>query len=339
MAITHAAIAAAGVSLALGTSDPLVLGLAIIGSQLPDIDTTQSAIGQICYPVSHWIEERFPHRSVTHSLAATAAIALVTLSIGYLTKNLKPWAAIPIGHLLACFSDTFTKQGVQLFWPEPAWAISVSNPRRRLKTGGAGELWVLAIAIMVLVLSCYIASSGGLGRGVSQSLGLRDGIIRVYNENAASNQVFADITGVWASDRSRADGQYLILGAAGAEFVVTDGAGVYQTGEQIVVEQLRATIGQPAKTQVQTLALQDQEAIAAIQQLQALHPNASIWLSGAITVDFPEEILLPLNPRQMQTATLSGDRLQMNYHPAELAVLQLRDQYATGTLQVKIIQK
>jgi hypothetical protein len=71
MAITHAAIAAAGVSLLFGTADPLPLGLAVLGSQLPDLDTTTSIIGQVLYPVSSWIEDRFPHRSVTHSLVAT----------------------------------------------------------------------------------------------------------------------------------------------------------------------------------------------------------------------------------------------------------------------------
>jgi inner membrane protein len=65
MAITHAAIATAGTSLILGTANPLTLGLAILGSQLPDIDTTTSAIGQICYPLSNWIENRFPHRTIT----------------------------------------------------------------------------------------------------------------------------------------------------------------------------------------------------------------------------------------------------------------------------------
>ena len=39
MAITHASIAAAGTSLILGTANPLALGLAILGSQLPDLDT------------------------------------------------------------------------------------------------------------------------------------------------------------------------------------------------------------------------------------------------------------------------------------------------------------
>ena len=83
MAITHAAIAAAGTSLVLGTAEPLPLGLAILGSQLPDLDTTTSTIGKIFFPVSSWIEDRFPHRSITHSLLATAGITIVSLSAGH----------------------------------------------------------------------------------------------------------------------------------------------------------------------------------------------------------------------------------------------------------------
>ena len=68
MSITHAAIATAGTSLMLATADPLALGLAILGSQLPDLDTTSSTIGKIFFPISSWIEDRFPHRTITHFL-------------------------------------------------------------------------------------------------------------------------------------------------------------------------------------------------------------------------------------------------------------------------------
>ena len=83
MAITHCFIASAGTSLILGTADPLPLGLAILGSQLPDLDTTTSTIGKIFFPISSWIEDRFPHRTITHSLLATAAIAAVSLGVNY----------------------------------------------------------------------------------------------------------------------------------------------------------------------------------------------------------------------------------------------------------------
>ena len=50
MSLTHCAIAAAGTSLILGTAAPLPLGLAILGSQLPDLDTTTSTIGKNLLP-------------------------------------------------------------------------------------------------------------------------------------------------------------------------------------------------------------------------------------------------------------------------------------------------
>lgn len=168
MAITHCSIAAAGTSLILGTAAPLPLGLAILGSQLPDLDTTTSTIGlhsngcKIFFPVSSWIEDRFPHRSITHSLLATAVITIVSLSVGhFLLGDIKAAIALPLGH--------------------------------RLKTGGAGELWVLAMAITLLTLGYYLANGGGVTTKVSQSLGLKDGIVRIYNQNTAANQVYADI--------------------------------------------------------------------------------------------------------------------------------------------------
>lgn len=78
MAITHATIATAGTSLILGTADSLPLGLAILGSQLPALDTTESTIGKIFFSISSWIEDRFPHHSITHSLLATGFIAVVS---------------------------------------------------------------------------------------------------------------------------------------------------------------------------------------------------------------------------------------------------------------------
>jgi inner membrane protein len=338
MSLTHATIAAAGTSLILGTADPLALSLGILGSQLPDLDTSTSAIGQICYPISSWIETRYPHRSITHSLLATAVLTLVSVSIGWALHHPLVSIALPLGHLLACFSDTFTKQGVQLFYPYPAWAVSVSNPRRRLKTGGAGELWVLGIAIALLLIGIYLATGGGITQQVNQTLGLKDGMVEVYNANAASHHVYAEIKGVWAADRTRADGRYFILGNVGTEFIVTDGKGIYKTGQQIIVERLTTEVGQAATTQIQTIAFSDEPAIEKLQQLAAAYPNAAVYLSGSLTIDFPEEVSIALAPNQYPTASLSGTTLTLDYQRVEGAIGQLKDQYATGTVSVKVIQ-
>ncbi len=56
------------------------------------------------------------------------------------------------------------------------------------------ELWVLAIAhreadlfeIALLCIGIYLANGGGITQKVSQNLGLRDGVVRIYNENAST---------------------------------------------------------------------------------------------------------------------------------------------------------
>ena len=252
--------------------------------------------------------------------------------------NLKIAIALPLGHLLACFSDTFTKQGVQLFYPDPAWAISVSNPRRRLKTGGAGELWVLGGAIALLILGIYFANGGGITQKVSQNLGLRDGIVRIYNKNAATNKVYASITGYWASDRTNADGRYLILGNEGKEFIVTDGKGVYKTGEQIITNKVTTTVGEAATTEIRNLTFNDEDAVAPLQELRTAYPGAEIYLNGELTVDFPEDVKIPIEPNQMVTASVVGSRIKFSYCGLERAIAYLNEQYAVGTLEIKLVQ-
>lgn len=332
MAITHACIATAGASLLLGTAQPLPLALAVLGSQLPDIDTTTSIIGQVFYPVSSWIEDRFPHRSVTHSLIATVAIATVSLGIGAALGDIKTAAAVPLGHVLACFADCFTRQGVQLFWPDPAWAISVSNPKRRIRTGGPAEYWVLAAAVGLLLLGIWLAGAGGVTGQVNQSLGLRDGAMTTYNAHAASAEVYAEITGVWADDRTDASGRYLILDAVGNEFIVTDGQGVYQTGKQLLVEKLTTATGAAMTRTTQTLTLNDEDVVTRLQALRMMQPSARIYLSGSITVDFPEDVRPTMLPRQLPAVTVVGESVELQYCELEVAIALLGDQWATGML-------
>jgi inner membrane protein len=337
MSITHSAIAAAGTSLILGTADPLILGLAVVGSQLPDLDTTTSTIGKIFFPLSSWIEDRYPHRSITHSLLATGFLALISIAVGYMTGHLMTSVALPLGHLIACFSDCFTVKGVQLFYPYPVWAVSVSNPRRRLKTGGAGELWVLALSIVLLIAGIYLATGGGISQQLSQTLGLKDGVTDLYNQKAATHQVYATIEGVWASDRRSANGKYLILGTNGVEFIVSDGKGIYQTNEQIIVDKLSTSVGEAAATVIRTLTFNDENPVATLEELQRAYPSSKIYLTGELTVDFLEEIQIPLEPDRMVTAQVVGRSLKLNYCGLERSIEYLREQFAIGSIEVKVI--
>jgi inner membrane protein len=160
---------------------------------------------------------------------------------------------------------------------------------------------------------------------VSQQLGLKDGILAVYNQNAATHHVYADIQGVRSSDRSPANGRYFILGTAGSEFVVTDGEGVYKTNEQIITSKLTTSVGEAATTQVRTISFNDEDAVAPLLELQSAYPNAAIYLSGSLTVDFPEDVKLPILPDQYPTVSLAGAAVNLDYCGIEGAIAGKED--------------
>ncbi|MEG4634103.1 metal-dependent hydrolase [Microcoleus sp. AR_TQ3_B6] len=330
MALTHAIISTAGISLILTTNDPIHLALVIAGSQLPDLDTSTSAIGQILFPISNWIENRYPHRSITHSLIATVAIAVFASPL-YFYADWKTWLCLPLGHLISCFSDVFTKQGVQLFWPHPAWCISVSNPHKRLQTGGTGEYWVLAIAIAVLAIALNLSSSGGPTAFVGNTLGLRVNAVDKYQQNSASNHVWAEISGTFATDSSRADGKYFLVAADGNEFIVSSQKGqIYKTGENIISDRLIVEVGKLASSSVQSLEFDEEEfSIVPI-------PNAAVFISGEVLVDDPELVKIGTDSKQFTVAKLTGDSLTFTYCPLEKAIALLKDQIISGSIEAKI---
>ncbi len=337
--ITHAAIAVGASSLVFqfGTNNLAALGLAIIGSQLPDIDTTTSGIGQMLFPVSNWIEDRFPHRSITHSLLATAVLAAVALPIGYHFNHLMTAAVLPFAHVIACFSDTFTKKGVQLFYPIQFQAVFGLNPRRRLKTGGYAEYLVLAIATAVLIFGLWINNNGGIFQNFGQSISLSSAVVKTYNENAETNHVYAEIQGFWESDKSNADGKYLILDNKGKEFIVTDGQEIYKTGAQIIASKVKTIVGVKSENITKTLTFKDEKTGAKLNQIVKNYPDSLIVVNGVLKVELPGRIEIISRPNTMKTLSLSGRFLAFDNCLLDQVIEVLDGQYAIGSVEVMII--
>ena len=167
---------------------------------------------------------------------------------------------------------------------------------------------------------------------------MRDGIVRVYNENAATNQVYARIAGYWTSDRTPADGKYLILGTEGKEFIVTDGRGVYKTGKQIITSKVTTEVGEAASTEIRNISFNNEDAIAPLREIQENYPNSDIYISGELAIDFPEDIRISVTKNNYTTASLSGSRIVFSYCPLDEAIALLREQFAVGNVEVKILQ-
>jgi inner membrane protein len=77
----------------------------------------------------------------------------------------------------------------------------------------------------------------------------------------------------------------LIIGNEGNEFIVSDGKGVYKTGEQIITSKVSTEVGEVAKTEIKSISFDDEEAIAQLEELQSAYPGAEIYLSGELGVN------------------------------------------------------
>jgi inner membrane protein len=94
--------------------DPVLLGLAVGGSLLPDVDHPASWVGRRSRPVSTLVAGLFGHRGVTHSLLAVAGCAAVLR-----WAAVPHWAAAPlvVGYLSHLAADLLTPGGLRLAWP------------------------------------------------------------------------------------------------------------------------------------------------------------------------------------------------------------------------------
>jgi len=336
MAITHSLISATGAILVLGETSPLVVGAAILGSQLPDIDTTESAMGKLFYPIARWIEDRFPHRTVTHSFLFSVGIAIAAIPL-YLWVNPKVAYALPLGHLLAIMSDTFTKQGVQLFWPSPVWCITGSNPNARLSTGSTGEFWVIGLTTIALMIALNIQTDGGLMLSVDKILGMHEGVVNTYNEQGKTHQIFVKVIGVSAKDRSPIDKEYFLIAAGQKQLILADSKGLYKTEVDILPKRLISRIGNPVTTKLDTISLNEEELFSKLVEVFQSNKGSLIYLTGNLTVDSPEEIQFIPAPNQLSPITVNGNTVTLEYCPIQIAGGELINQFATGQLEVRII--
>jgi len=117
-----------------GPADPFSFAFAALGACLPDIDTEGSYIGRL-FPFSRYLEERFGHRTVTHSLLGLGALGLFSLPLWLLLGHFQWWLALQIGCLSHLILDMSTVEGIELFWPHTGRAVFPGRDDLRLDQG------------------------------------------------------------------------------------------------------------------------------------------------------------------------------------------------------------
>jgi inner membrane protein len=123
---------------------------------LPDVDHLKSPIGKLFYPVAKWLNLKYGHRTITHSLICYFSLfglvaAIENLSGGDGNISLV-FGFSYFSHLLF---DMLTKQGVPLFWPfmrNPC--VIPANPDLRLKSSHLQTEATVFVIFIFLGLTC-----------------------------------------------------------------------------------------------------------------------------------------------------------------------------------------
>jgi membrane-bound metal-dependent hydrolase YbcI (DUF457 family) len=140
---------------AAGFEQPTAL-VSSLAALLPDIDHPESLVGRIFLPLSKYIQRRYGHRTVTHSIFAILSVSLALsplLFLGLLLQvgKFPTWyAALVLAYASHIFIDLFNKSGVRLFSPfSQKEYISFRTPELRVLVSSWQEYVVLFVIVFL----------------------------------------------------------------------------------------------------------------------------------------------------------------------------------------------
>jgi inner membrane protein len=125
---------------------------------LPDIDHLKSPIGKLFYPIAKWLNLKYGHRTITHSLIcyfSLFAIVAAADSLSFGEGKGEVTLIFGFSYFSHLLFDMLTKQGVPLFWPfmrNPC--VIPGNPDLRLKSSHLQTEAVVFVVFILLGLTC-----------------------------------------------------------------------------------------------------------------------------------------------------------------------------------------
>lgn len=378
MAKTHILLSVTITSFALETIHPAVLATAALASQLPDVDTSTSFVGRILFPLSRWLEHRFPHRTITHSFFATAIIALLALPLRWSHPQL--WHAVMLGFFGGWFGDAFTKSGVAAFYPlSSARLVIPANPRLRLSTGSRAEYLVCIGLLLSFLFSVHLHSQGGFRRAFNLWLAQPEGVTTLFARSSATHQIFAHIEGRFIASSSSINADFEVLEIEGEKLLVRDTNGLLYWAEQesactnchLAIHRVQARLGMKIVIETKELKWKEAEVEEAVRgqlsvvsrvspSARQLSPNTKlpserttdnrplttdIRLSGELILRDAEGLRLPTSLQHFNPVEVIGNADEwtryrtVRLHAATLKDLEpLRHSFGSGNLIIKFIR-
>lgn len=140
---------------------------------LPDIDHRKSLIGKAFYPIAKFLDKRFGHRTITHSLMFLVLSFLVVAFIESIFSNNLNYAYILVFGLVSHFVlDMITIQGIPLFYPfyrNPC--VIPANPSLRIRSSNRKIESIAFMMFILLGFSCSNLFKNGFWTSFNRSFG------------------------------------------------------------------------------------------------------------------------------------------------------------------------
>lgn len=164
-------------------------------SLLPDIDHPESIIGRVFTPISKFIQRKYGHRTITHSIFSIIVISLLLLPFLLIPKSLmwgsQFWTGMYAAALLAysshIFIDLFNKSGVRFFSPfSQKEYISFRTPQLRILVSS----WQEYLLLFVIIFLAFTVTGDGVSiHKAARNLGKilyknYDNALKDYQENS-----------------------------------------------------------------------------------------------------------------------------------------------------------
>jgi inner membrane protein len=142
-------------------SDWKLIFLTVFASLLPDIDHTRSIIGKLCFPVAKWIDRKYGHRTITHSLLFFAVLSIIVYLIEFHTFLENIFLVFNFAFISHLLLDMLTVQGIPLFYPfKRNPCVIPADPNIRIKGGSSQEIVVFGFFILILSFSYPLFQNG-----------------------------------------------------------------------------------------------------------------------------------------------------------------------------------
>lgn len=322
---THLAGAALTASLlrGVGVEVGLVEGVALAwGSVMPDIDTTTSGPGKFVRPLSSFLERRFGHRTLTHSLPFLLALALLLLPL----REASPGAywAFLAGYLSHLLLDTLNVNGVPLLWPWRVQFWFFASREWRIRYASPQEA-TLALVLALFAFVLWPVSGQGFASAFRHLVGTPEVAVLDYLEWRDRWEVWAEVRGFNRETQEALEGRFLVVEAIGREGVlVEDELGrtlaVSRNG-QVVAYRVRMFRGRPHILREWRLDLAGR---LVGDLLQALPRGARrVWITGeAALASDPPPLVPPVGTYPRVEASANPPRLRLHAaRPEDLAPL------------------